>query len=146
MSEARYLAQSGELRRFAAPARPVHEVTALAVSPLRLQALADRPEQLLGLMSADDFNHIELQELSSDEPPLLVPQHWKRPAVLVISGSIRVDTQVRGGKQTSLVFAASVLQLAHSHAGLPTRTLLQPSSCRAKVALFGFRPAQIAGW
>lgn len=136
--------QNREPKVFAAAVDSLHVVEKAMMSPMRLQAVASRPERLLREqpLCRHDFNFVEEFTLESGGE-LVLPQHFLgHHAVLVVSGVADIQTQVRGGVCASRLHVGQVAFTPISHARLPTRTTVIASGRQARIVLAALNPAQ----
>lgn len=136
--------QNREPKVFPGVVYSLHRVERVAMSPMRLQAVASRPERLLEEqpLRQHEFNFVEECILESSGE-LVLPQHFLgHHAVLVVSGAALVQTQARGGAYESRLHVGQVVFVPLSHARLPTRTIVVAASSQARIVLAALNPAQ----
>ena len=136
--------QNREPKVFAATVDSLHVVEKVTMSPMRLQAVATRPDRLLREqpLCKHDFNFVEEFTLENGGE-LVLPQHFLgHHAVLVVSGVVDIQTQARGGVCESRLHVGQVAFTPVSHARLPTRTIATAATTQARIVLAALNPAQ----
>lgn len=121
----------------------LHVVGRVAMPPARLQAISVKPKHFLheAPLREYDFNFAEVFNLDAGQE-LILPQHFVGlHAIVVLAGSIDLQTQARGGIHESHLCTGQVAFVPLSYARLPTRTLVS-TTCKAKVFLAATNPAQ----